>query len=220
MELAEYKQLFGGRDDAAPGWDAIDYRLKEVYGEEQPQHWGTVIKHMLGGPDPIDGISAYPCRDGGIDHLHFCTYGFSSLYYDEESVGGDYSGYGFELTFRLASPLPPQEEPGWALNLFQNLARYVFKSGRIFEPYQYIPAGGPIRGESDTELVGLAFIADPKLAPIDSPHGRVEFIQMFGITGPELEQLKSKSRTTEDLIEEHRKTNPLLVTDLARRTAA
>lgn len=41
---------------------------------------------------------------------------------------------------------------------------------------------------------------------------------MFGITNGELEQLKSKERTCEDLIEQHRKTNPLLVTDLARRS--
>jgi len=31
-------------------------------------------------------------------------------------------------------------------------------------------------------------------------------------------RIKSKSRTCEDLIEEHRKTNPLLITDLARRS--
>jgi hypothetical protein len=218
MELAEYKRLYGGRDDSAPGWDAIDGALKQVYGDQEPKHWGTAIKHMLGGPDPIDGISAYQCRDGGIDHLHFCTYGFSSLYYDEETAGGDFSGYGFELTFRLASPLPPPEEPNWALNLIQNIARYVFKSNRCFEPYQYIPAGGPIRGESDTDLVGLAFLADPILPPIDTPHGQVDFVQMFGITSEELESLKSKTRSCEDLIEQHRKTNPLLITDLSRRS--
>jgi hypothetical protein len=79
MELAEYKRRFGGQDDAAPGWDAITCRLDEVYQGQEPKHWGTIIKHMLGGPDPIDGISAYECHDGGRDHLHFCTYGFTSL---------------------------------------------------------------------------------------------------------------------------------------------
>ncbi|MFO0924201.1 MAG: hypothetical protein U0905_17125 [Pirellulales bacterium] len=70
MDIAEYKSLYGDRDDAAPGWDAIDGRLREVYGDQEPQHWGTLIKHMLGGPDPLDGISAYRCSDGGRDHLH------------------------------------------------------------------------------------------------------------------------------------------------------
>ena len=71
---------------------------------------GTVISYMLGGPDPIDGISAYSC-DGDIDHLHFITFGYSSLYYDEESVGGDFRKFGFEMTFRLASNLPPKSDP-------------------------------------------------------------------------------------------------------------
>ena len=48
--LAEYKRLYGGRDDAAPGWDAIDACLREVYGDQEPRHRGTVIKHVLGGP--------------------------------------------------------------------------------------------------------------------------------------------------------------------------
>jgi hypothetical protein len=63
---------------------------------------------MLGGPDPIDGISPYQCTDGGIDHLHFITFGYPSLYYDE-AVGKAFSRFGFEMTFRLASELPPAE---------------------------------------------------------------------------------------------------------------
>ncbi len=213
---AEYKRLYGGRNDAAPGWDAINVRLREVYGSQEPRHWGTLIKHMLGGRDPLDGISAYDCSEGGGSHLHFCTYGYSSLYYDEESAGGEYSKYGFEMTFRLATPLPPAEEPGWVLNLLQNLARYVFESGRWFEPYHWIPANGPIRADYPTDIVGLAFLLDPALAPIDTPHGRVEFLQAFGITSGELEGLKNKSVTCEQVIERNRRTNPLLVTDLSR----
>lgn len=135
MDLAEYRRRYGNQDAATPGWDAIDARLAEVYRGQSPKHWGTIIKRMLGGPDPIDGISAYQCSDGGTDHLHFITYGYSSLYYDEEAIGKDFSRFGFEMTFRLASELPPAEEPIWVCNLLQNLARYVFETGRWFEPY-------------------------------------------------------------------------------------
>jgi hypothetical protein len=216
VELTEYRQLYGGRDDAAPGWDAIQARLDEVYPGQVPKHWGTIIKHMLGGPDPLDGISAYECAEGGASHLHFCTYGFSSLYYDEESVGKEYSRFGFELTFRLAIALPPAEEPFWVLNLLQNLSRYVFESGRWFEAYHWIQANGPLRANHETDLVGLAFLPDPRLAPVETPHGRVEFLQAFGITTKELEQIKSKASTCERVVEENRKANPLLVTDLSR----
>lgn len=216
MNIEEYKRLYGGSDDPAPGWEAIDQRLQEVYGTQEPLHWGSIIKHMLGGPDPLDGISAYQCREGGLPHLHFCTYGYSSLYYDEESVGGECSKFGFEMTFRLATPLPPPEEPHWVLNLLNNLARYVFKSGRWFEQYHWIPANGPIRIDYPTDLVGLAFVLDPVLAPIDTPHGRVEFVQAFGITAGELDRIKSKAVTCEEVIAEHRRVNPLLITDLDR----
>lgn len=217
MELAEYKRLYDGQDDAAPGWDAIQQRLDDIYHGQEPKHWGTVVGYALGGPDPIDGISAYQCLDGGVGHLHFCTFGYSSLYYDEEAVGGEFSGYGTEMTFRLASPLPPAEEPIWVCNLMQNLARYVFKTGKWFAPGHWVPANGPIRGGFATDLVGLAFLADPTLEPIDTPHGRVDFVQAFGIIQSELDALKAKSRTCDDIIAEHRKANPLLVTDLSRK---
>jgi len=217
MNLDEYKRQFEGKD-ASPGWAAIDSRLKEVYGEAEPRHWGTIIKHMLGGPDPLDGISAYECDGGGVAHLHFVTYGYTSLYYDEEAVGGDFSRFGFEMTFRLASAVPPQEEPLWVCNLLQNLARYVFESGKWFEPFQWIPANGPIRADYETDIVGLAFLSDPALEPVASPHGRVEFIQAFGITQSELDTLKEdRTRTAEALVAHHREANPLLVTDLMRR---
>jgi len=216
MNITQYRELYDA-DDAAPGWDAIDLRLKEVYGSQEPRHWGTLHKAMLGGPDPIDGISAYESKAGGISHLHFCTYGYSELYYNEEAVGKDFSRFGFEMTFRLASPLPPTEEPNWVLNLLENLARYVFNSGKWFEEYHWIPANGPIRLESETDIVGLAFTLDPELLPIESPHGTVEFIQAFGITSAELASLKDKSRSCQEIIEEQQRLNPMLVTDLTRR---
>ena len=216
MDINQYRKLYDA-EDAAPGWDAIDSRLEEVYGSKEPRHWATLHKAMLGGPDPLDGISAYESNAGGISHLHFCTYGYSELYYNEEAVGKYCSGFGFEMTFRLASPLPPTEEPSWVLNLLQNLARYVFNSGKWFEEYHWIPANGPIRLESDTDIVGLAFTLDPELQAIETPHGTVEFIQAFGITSAELASLKAKSRSSQDIIEEQRRLNPMLVTDLARR---
>lgn len=216
MDLIEYKRLYEGRD-AAPGWDAIDEKLRQVYGDQEPRHWGTIISHMLGGPDPLDGISAYENREGNIPHLHFCTYGYSSLYYDEESVGAEHSRFGFEMTFRFASALPPSEEPKWVPSLLNNLARYVFETGRLFEEYHWIPANGPVRQGYPTEIVGLAFARDPALGPIDTPHGRVEFIQAFGITANELDSIRNKRVTCEAVINGHRKSNPMLITDLDRR---
>lgn len=207
MNLAQYQQQFD--EDDAPGWDAIDNALNALYPTQEPQHYGTLIKYQLGGPDPLDGISVYR----NDDHLHLVSYGFSNLYYDEEALGKEFSGFGFELTMRL--PLS-EDEPYWAMNLMQNLARYIFDSGKWFEAGQYIGGQGPIKVDSDTALSSLVLIEDPQLDAIDTPHGRVEFLQLYGITATELERVLS-DKNARPLLAEHQQHNPLLITQLDRR---
>ena len=59
---------------------------------------------MLGGNDPLDGISVYTAKEP-IEHWHFVTYGFSELY-EKETGDPENSGFGFELTFRLVKGGP------------------------------------------------------------------------------------------------------------------
>ena len=52
----------------AIGWQAIEQEFLRVYpGQDNPKHYGTLIKWVLGGKDPLDGISIY---DGG-SYWHF-----------------------------------------------------------------------------------------------------------------------------------------------------
>lgn len=98
MDIEAYRKRYGPGD--APGWDAIDQALSGLYqGAEPIFHFGTLHRYDLGGDDPLDGISVYMRRDP--DHLHYVSYGLSKLYFDEESAGKEYSGWGFELTFRV-----------------------------------------------------------------------------------------------------------------------
>lgn len=54
------------------GWDAIDTAFNELYGEQEPKHYGTAIPYALGGPDPLDGISAYIVEHSNAS-LAFCN---------------------------------------------------------------------------------------------------------------------------------------------------
>lgn len=75
-----------------------------------------------------------------------CSHGFSELY-AKESDEPEVSGYGFELTFRLAiapDTAADAEPPRWAMNFLQNLARYVFQSGNVFKDGDWMTANGPI----------------------------------------------------------------------------
>ncbi len=195
---------------------AIDEKVNEIYGQQEPQHFGTIIKYMLGGKDPLDGISVYESQKQQ-DHYHIVSYGLSELYYDEESVGKEFSKYGFEFTFRLKKV--ESDDFNWAMNLMQNLARYVFESGKWFEEFHFIPTNSPIRLDYDTNLTAIAFVLDPELGKIQTPHGEVQFLQMVGITTDEYEQLKQNPKTyeTEKLLDQLKINNPLLITDLDRK---
>lgn len=112
----------------APGWDAITDALRRVYGNQEPKHWGNVIPAFLGGKDPLHGISAYRSDKGGAPHWHLVTFGLTELW-GKESDDGSTSGYGFELTMRLACDDDEETPPNWVLNFLQILARYVFNPG-------------------------------------------------------------------------------------------
>lgn len=196
----------------SPGWDAIEQSMSKLYGEQEPKHYGTLVPYMLGGNDPLDGISAYKAEHP-FPHWHIVTLGFSELY-EKESENAEYSGYGFELTFRLPRGGDEEEPPAWALNLLQNMGRYVFKSGNVFRSGDYLDANGPICLGADTKLTALAFIHDPELPEINTPNGRVEFLQMIGITGCELEAMQTWN--TVGLLRACEEQMPRYITDLSR----
>jgi len=208
----EYKKSF--KEDEAVGWNAIDKTVDKTYDNKEPRyHWGTILRYSLGGQDPLDGISGYESTKQK-EHIHFCTYGFSELYYNEDSAGQDFSGFGFELTFRLQTKLPLKTDPIWVATLLQGFARYIFDSGKWFEEYQYLDLQGSITDQSS--IYGFIFVKDVELQQIDTAHGKVEFLQLFGITNSELETIKNQTKTPKDIIDEHRKNNPYLITDINR----
>jgi hypothetical protein len=198
----------------APGWDAIDAALWPIYGEREPVHMGTIIRWAEGGPDPIHGISAYKNADPS-PHWHFVTYGFSELW-DKESSDPEVSGFGFELTFRLACKAREKKPPMWVFSFLQNLGRYVFETGNCFGVGHTMPLNGPIRQGASTLIQAISFVHDPQLPPMRTPNGRVEFLQIVGLTMDELEAITSWNGAA--FLELRRRDDPLLLTDLSRKS--
>lgn len=221
ITTTEYKKIFD--EDDAVGWDCISQALETIYPNQAERHYGTIIKYQLGGPDPLDGISIYD-QSSPTYHRHIVSYGMSELYYNPEQAGSEYSGWGFEFTFRIAPFAEDKDyndstnEPMWAIALMQNLARYVFESGNYFDEYHFIPCNETIRSDTDTKIVGVAFVLDPQLDIIDTPHGKVKFLQMVGVTQAELDWLweDTQQNRPKQLLDKMREDNPLLITDLTR----
>ncbi|MGC4120140.1 MAG: suppressor of fused domain protein [Myxococcales bacterium] len=187
------------------GWDAIDGALRKVYGDTEPHRW-------VGGNDPLGGTHAYRSEFGGRAHWHFVTFGNSGPSAKASDPGG--SGFGYEMTIRVVDPEATMEPPEWVPSLLQILARYVVRTRNPFGDGHTVPLNGPMVLGRSTLLEAAAFVTDPQLAAIDTPRGRVEFIQFVGLTSDELDASKAWDvLRLLDLFAEH---DPALLTDLSR----
>jgi len=194
-----------------PGWESIEAKLTSIYGDQTPKHWGVIMRYSEGGPDPLDGVSAY--RAEGPPHWHYVSFGFSELY-EKKSKNVEESGWGFELSFRLKRDPAETEPPLWPVMTLQNLARYVFKSSTPFDDEHYIAWGRPITSHEKTNLEAMVFRIDPVLGQIDTPNGKVKFLNAIGITTDEYELVNQQG--VPKLLPLLLQSNSLGVTDLER----
>jgi Suppressor of fused protein (SUFU) len=188
--------------ESAAGWDAITARIESLYPGVEPAHRG--MNPGLAFGSPLEGISAYR----GNSAWHFVTYGLTELY-TKESADSETSGWGYELTMRT----PVSETvPEWPFGVLISLAGLTQSKRMIFGPGHRLQTGHPLAG-LPTRLTAVAFTIDPDLGSIDTPHGRVNFLLVVGVTTDELERMKASS-TAEVLAELGR--NGGLVTDPSR----
>lgn len=179
------------------GWDDITDVFKKLYPSIEPKHYSPIIKYSVGGKDPLDGVSVY---DAG-DYYHFVTYGFSEIYERENST--DLSGFGFELTFKLKKTKDmTEEEISNTVVILQKLARYVFNTRKLFKPMDYIYSpqteGMDLNGKS--KITGFITVEDKDAKTIDSINGKLQFLELIGVTNEELQKIINKEEPKETII--------------------
>lgn len=183
-----------GEEANNSGWDAITAEFERVYpGQEDPKHYGTIVPWRLGGPNPLDGTSIY---DGG-DFWHFVTFGLSELY-DKESEDKEYSGYGMEFTFKLKKgcygEADEEEEFRCICSNLDSIAKITFEKGELFLPNEYVYTGQTegIDRYQKSKLTGFITAADPAVNTLDTPNGKVEFVEFIGVYDSELKAVMDK----------------------------
>lgn len=181
------------------GWDAITRECERVYpNQTNPKHYGTLISWEFGGNDPLTGISIY---DGG-DYWHFVTYGLSELY-EKESDNKDISGYGMEFTLKLKKGKYKDEELEikGICGILQSIARITFTKGEIFDVYEFLYTGQTegIDVQMKSNITGFITIPDTNLESIDTPNGKVDFVEFIGVTNEELLMVKNNEMDVKTL---------------------
>jgi len=217
MDKQEYIRLAAEQNDWAPGWDAIDDVFENLYPGQEPSHFGTDLhaRAVFGGDQYLDGYSIYQAAHG---YKHIVTYGMTELYTEEKAFGGEWSKWGYEMTIKLKEE--SHDDCMWSLDMLSNLARYTYTQNRFFEPLQYISGNGTsLHIGVESNITALLVVSDTEAAGVDTVHGRVDFIQLVGITEKELEVLKEDSTKAAELVEKMKWDNPYLVTDMNRKHA-
>lgn len=216
MTIEEFREKAKDQE-WAPGWDEIEDAFKEVYGGQEPQHYGTVItsRAMFGGNEYLDGYSAYRSEKG---YAHVVTFGMSELYAEEEKFGGEFSKWGYEMTIKLKDTDP--QNCVWAMNMMGNLARYTFQSERWFEPGQYVgSANNPSSldlSRPESAITALLITEDTEVKGRQTIYGELLFLQLVGITTGEFIKVKEDRSLVPVLLERLRADYPDLETDMER----
>ena len=189
MTREEYAKRMKKHPDWAPGRDAIEAAFARRYPKTEPV-----------------------CFES---YQHIVTYGMSELYPSMAAFGAEYSKWGYEMTMKVRESYA--ETGTWALDLLAQLARYTYQTGNFFEPGAYIPGdGSSLHPELNSAITGLAIVSDTTVAPIETVHGKVAFLQLVGLTQPELDALARDPDALDSILERMRADDPELVLDMRR----
>lgn len=196
----------------SPGWQAIDDALAARYGDQEPRHVGyhppMAFSHNL------QGCSAYRAEG----HWHYVSYGLSELFVPGPEDDPAFSGWGFELTLRVAGA--GEAAPEWPFTMLNEMAKHVNGNAALLEPGSRLDLRAPVTGHPhlpdapSTSLTVFAVALDPELGRIETPNGEVAFLQLVGVTSQEQEEMAASS--TAEVLESLARTSPLLVTDPGR----
>ena len=86
--------------------------------------------------------------------------------------------------------------------ILQSLARLTFNRGEIFQPNEYIYTGQTTGMDPEGKSLITGFITKlDKLGEIESPNGKLQFVELIGVTDNELKAIIDKKITVDELYE-------------------
>jgi hypothetical protein len=191
-----------------PGLDALLAAVSAVVPGADPVHAKIGLGLPLGSP--LEGVAGYPAPG----HWLLVGYGLTELG-EKESDEPDYSGAGFEFTFRLrrdpAETVPPQ----WPFRVLAALTQQVW-DGIEYNLGDWIITPHPLGG--DPGMAGqtsLAIVPDVQLPRVDTPNGAVHLFQLVALTAAEAAAVQYDG-TIEAVVTDLAARDPLLVTTPGR----
>ena len=81
------------------------------------------------------------------------------------------------------------------------IARLTFEQGELLNVWEYIYTGQQtgVDARQLSKITGFITIPDTKIPPMQTPNGKVEFVEFVGATDAELLKLTNKEMTAKEL---------------------
>ncbi len=85
----------------------------------------------------------------------------------------------------------------------QSIARITFTKGELFNTYEYLYTGQTegIDCNRKSNITGFITVPDNKFHEIDTPNGKVCFVEFVGATDKELKAIQNKQIRVKELYE-------------------
>ena len=110
-----------------------------------------------------------------------------------------------EFTFKLKKDNYENEESEikCICGILQQIAKITFNNNEIFNPYEFLYTGQTqgIDATRQSNITGFITIPDNNFQTINTPNGKVTFVEFIGATNEELIALKNKKITVKELYE-------------------
>ncbi|MFN7132531.1 MAG: suppressor of fused domain protein [Myxococcales bacterium] len=162
------------RAAAEDGRRHLDDALDRLYPTERDFRFGVTAGE---GEDeaPLAEIVAYRASKP-IPHWHYVTYGLSELG-RKTSNDPSLSGFGVEYTLRLVAD--GEQPPFWPMNLLRWVAARVWQTREPLDPSHSMNLPPGMLEEVSPGVEGLGFLQDAELGSIDTPNGKVTFVNVI-----------------------------------------
>ncbi len=110
-----------------------------------------------------------------------------------------------EFTFKLKKDnyVDEETEIKCICGLLQQIARITFKTGEIFNSFEFLYTGQTegVDSRKISNITGFITIPDTNFKTLNTENGKVEFVEFIGVTDAELKALNNKEITVKELYE-------------------
>lgn len=109
----------------------------------------------------------------------------------------------FTLKLKKDSCADEEEEIRHICGILQFVAKITFTQGEVFKAYEYLYSGQTegMDAEAKSNITGFITIPDTKFNSINTPNGKVDFVEFIGVTDAELVAIKNKELDVKSLYE-------------------